>query len=162
MSGGQDVDLYDEPLPHWASGLAHGDYLAVGAVLPTRDGRNSGNSTLIRWDPPMETGGTPFAVVRTDAGNDMHLTEREIMEWFWPPVWIRKPEVGLLEPGVASELCEVHKPSPMLLAETSAAISLKRIADALEGNGNDRAGLTDTLSNAIYGAITTALSGSCR
>lgn len=89
MGGGQDVAL-NEPLPEWASGLAHGDYRIVGAALPTRDGRNHGNATLILWETPSERGDIPVALLRTEAGNEMRMTEREIKESFWPPVWVKR------------------------------------------------------------------------
>lgn len=79
-----------EPLPHWAVGLAS-EYMEVGAVLPTRDGRAMGNATIVQivtdHEHAAELG--PIAITRTDAGNEMLLTRSELEEFFWPPRFVK-------------------------------------------------------------------------
>lgn len=96
----QNISSDDVLLPPWAECLAHGDYRIVGAMLPTRDGRKVGNATILKWetrafDAEPEDGArssSPYlvAVLLTDAGNEVRMTERELMEQFWPPTWVRK------------------------------------------------------------------------
>lgn len=76
----------DEP-PPWACGRAD-DYMDVGAVLPTRDGRVMGNATVTRRMRHAAMGGA-FVVVLTDAGSRALMTRRELEAQFWPPVWRR-------------------------------------------------------------------------
>lgn len=71
-----------EPLPEWAVRRATGDYFEQCAALPTRDGRRTGNATVISVDNGV-------ALVRTDAGNEMRLTQNELEELFWPPVFVQ-------------------------------------------------------------------------
>jgi hypothetical protein len=47
MTQENDATAIDELLPDWAVSRANGDYLAIGACLPTRDGRRIGNATVI-------------------------------------------------------------------------------------------------------------------
>lgn len=166
MGGGQDVDLHDEPLPPWALRRATGDYLELGAVLPTRDGRQHGNATVLRVDARDGAPGV-VAIVVTDAGNEMRMTVPEVEEAFWPPTLVRRPrpeEPHPLEPLTYATVFadDQTRPSAMLLAETSSAISLKRIADALQGTPSQlglAALLSEMLGNSVYNAITSACSG---
>ena len=73
-----------EELPAWAVAFASGDYLQVGAVLPTRDGRRCGNARVLSVNGES-------ANVRTDAGNAMTLSHTELAELFHPPRYICKP-----------------------------------------------------------------------
>lgn len=113
MGGGQDVD-FNEPLPPWASGRAHGDYTALGAVLPTRDGRNCGNATVV--SSAMGSAVHRTWSLMTDAGNEMNLTLAEIEAWFWPPEWIRaapnvRPASALIRALRRFAIVAVERPS---------------------------------------------------
>lgn len=83
----QNHELDDVLMPPWASGMAHGVYITVGAMLPTRDGRRMGNAVVksIRRQRSFWV-----ADVMTDAGNIVTMTENELREQFWPPTWLRK------------------------------------------------------------------------
>lgn len=91
---GASEDQHHGPRPSWARGLADG-YMCLGAALPTRDGRRTGNATLVSVNPD----GT--AKVLTDAGNRMVLTHRELEELFHEPVWTMDPNDA---PGYAGDL----------------------------------------------------------
>jgi hypothetical protein len=82
----------EELLPAWAIGRANGNYLAIGACLPTRDGRKIGNATVI--DLEVKDYGTVATVV-TDAGNKLKLILEELMGYFYSPEWIASEAVGL-------------------------------------------------------------------
>lgn len=76
----------DYPLPEWAISYAT-SYMEVGAALPTKDGRRTGNATIVSLEnSPIGQ----LAVVVTDAGNEMRLTELELAELFHPPIFISR------------------------------------------------------------------------
>ncbi len=73
-------------LPPWAAGRAT-KVMEKGAQLCTRDGRRMGNGVVLELD---EKFGRQVAKVMTDSGSVAYLTEREILECFYAPVWIMK------------------------------------------------------------------------
>lgn len=75
------MDEFDEPLPSWAISKSNGCYMEIGAQLRTRDGRKIGNAVVVSVD---EAG----AIIVTDAGSRMPLTESELEGLFYPPEWI--------------------------------------------------------------------------
>lgn len=77
-------NLLTPPIPHWAIGTTT-DYLAIGAQLCTRDGRRCGNAVTTAV---VTRHGCNVAVVVTDMGTKMHLTESELQELFYPPEWL--------------------------------------------------------------------------
>ena len=79
----------DHPLPHWASELAHGVYMKVGAQLRTRDGRVCGNAFVddIYFNQTLKEN---VAVCYTDAGSRLTAVLSELKELFYPPVFIMK------------------------------------------------------------------------
>ena len=88
-----ELHLIDYPLPPWAKRFSDGNYLEVGASLPTRDGRKIGNSiVLLIEEIPLRNGSGLETVARiiTDAGNKTTMTESELMEMFYPPCLISK------------------------------------------------------------------------
>ena len=91
-----------EQLPPWAVAFATGDYLQVGAVLPTRDGRRCGNARVLSVNG--ET-----ANVRTDAGNAMTLNHTELAELFHPPRYICKPEKNPLSTESLADCYQTSK-----------------------------------------------------
>lgn len=74
-----------EPIPPWASGPANGEYMQLNAQLATRDGRRIGNAYVLHID--MQNG-KPSAKIITDAGAPYSMTETELKEFFFPPVWV--------------------------------------------------------------------------
>lgn len=66
-------------------GLYKSDGLEEGSQLLTRDGRKVGNAHIS--GPTQEKFGKKFWPILTDFGNQMFLTESEINEFFYPPVW---------------------------------------------------------------------------
>lgn len=77
-------------LPDWAIAKANGK-LVVGASLPTKDGRRTGNAvvaTTIDADEAYATCPKLYVVV-TDMGNMMTLTEDEVSELFYEPTYVR-------------------------------------------------------------------------
>lgn len=74
-------------LPEWAEGLAEGDYTKPMASLPTKDGRCTGNATMIRSE--MRHGFLCYLVI-TDAGNIIWCVESELKELFHPPTYTMK------------------------------------------------------------------------
>lgn len=135
----QNTDKDDVLLPPWASGMAHGDYLMVGAMLPTRDGRRMGNAVVVS----AEWKGVSIAHIKTDAGTDVTLTERELTEQFWPPTWVRKT--------VSNPARSTGGQDEAVL---SIADSLKRLADHLAPadaaiNGN----FLERLEGVLYGVL---------
>jgi hypothetical protein len=128
----QNYDSDDVLLPPWADRLAHGDYRVVGAMLPTRDGRKMGNATLLLWTL-SKSGDAAVATIRTDAGNEVRMTERELEDQFWPPTWLRKKDgvEGARDFIPYSEIAKnlVDNGGNQGQAIMSIAESLKRIAD---------------------------------
>lgn len=78
-----DVRLW----PKWAVGLAT-QRMELGALLPTKDGRRCGNATVIKLEDHPSLGAV--ATVRTDAGSEFVVTDREIRELFHDPQWIKQ------------------------------------------------------------------------
>ena len=85
------LNQFDEPLPPWATGFAHGVF-QVGAHLQTRDGRRTGNACSYGENliPPIGK----FFLIITDAGNKIQNTESELNVLFWPPVYIGEKAIG--------------------------------------------------------------------
>lgn len=77
----------NDMLPPWAIGLAHGE-LAIGAQLPTRDGRRCGNAHIIEAVEGYLGMNKLIYIVLTDAGTRMRLSADEIGEFFHPPRYI--------------------------------------------------------------------------
>ncbi|AID16862.1 hypothetical protein vBDshPR2C_47 [Dinoroseobacter phage vBDshPR2C] len=73
-------------LPHWAKGLAHGDYTLPNAALPTRDGRATGNAVTVGGVTSLNP--DPTFLVVTDAGNLIRCTLNEMKELFYPPEYV--------------------------------------------------------------------------
>lgn len=81
----QEEEYFDGPLPHWANGHSGGQYL-VGAQLPTRDGRRTGNAHIIESN--LDSNGCEIFTCITDAGNQIEMTERELITQFHEPTWM--------------------------------------------------------------------------
>ena len=82
----EPVDVRDYPLPEWAERFSDGNYMEVGAQLPTRDGRRVGNAFVQGVLQDEQFG--KLAVVVTDAGNVVRYTEEELRTAFYPPQYI--------------------------------------------------------------------------
>lgn len=75
-----------ERKPKWAIKRAAG--LEVGAQLPTRDGRKTGNAHIINITPaPRGRMGLNYHIL-TDAGNTLMMSEAEIHVQYYEPEWI--------------------------------------------------------------------------
>lgn len=79
---------FEEYLPEWAIGFAEGK-LQLGAGLPTKDGRRTGNAHIIEITEPR---GEPLYKCLTDAGNIMHLSFSEVQQLFYPPKYVSSVE----------------------------------------------------------------------
>ena len=85
-----DFTITDLRKPYWASGPANGKYV-LGAVLPTRDGRRTGNAKIMAICGVDYADGTPSQtnyLVKTDGGNSLWLSGSELEELFYPPEWV--------------------------------------------------------------------------
>ena len=82
----KDNDNNEEPFPPWASDYAHGDYMQIGAILPTRDGRIIGNAYVYRIEFENNR---QVAYIKTDAESNAIMTREELTDLFHPPVWIK-------------------------------------------------------------------------
>jgi hypothetical protein len=80
-----DIDAFE--LPEWASHKAEGDYTALRASLPTRDGRRTGNAVNVGLSDRQWEGVATIYKIVTDAGNILRVTENEMKEMFHPPKW---------------------------------------------------------------------------
>lgn len=80
-------DYEDFPLPEWAIGLAHGQFV-LGAHLATRDGRRHDNGHIIKIEPASWDKNVLVHTVLTDAGNEMRFTTNELNTAFYPPHWV--------------------------------------------------------------------------
>lgn len=80
-------------LPHWATGFSSTP--VVGSQLCTRDGRKFGNAVIFSATH-QENLGIVFTCV-TDVGGAMFLTEKEILEGFYPLELVMNPKT---HPGV--------------------------------------------------------------
>lgn len=86
----KDFTIADLNKPHWASGPANGMYV-LGAVLPTRDGRRTGNAKIMAISGVDYADGTPSKtsyLVKTDAGNTTWYSAGELEQLFYPPEWV--------------------------------------------------------------------------
>ncbi|GEK52379.1 hypothetical protein [Vreelandella venusta] len=73
-------------LPEWAIGRTDGEYV-LGAQLPTRDGRRTGNAHIVGLEQDHRTGGTNY-VILTDAGTELVMDADELDECFYPPKYV--------------------------------------------------------------------------
>lgn len=78
-------------LPDWAVGETTG--ICIGAQLPTKDGRRTGNAVVTgrkhhTWLTSTTYGGVRSWTVLTDAGNSLVLSDEEIKELFYDPKWV--------------------------------------------------------------------------
>ena len=80
----------DEPLPSWAIGKLDGEYMTAGAGMATRDGRRMGNAFVYELTEHPELG--TLATVITDMGSTFKMTECELREVFYPPIWLMNCE----------------------------------------------------------------------
>lgn len=72
-------------LPSWASGFT--DTFEVGAIIPTKDGRKVGNAVIIS---SVTTNVDTFYTIKTDIGNVLTLTLKELESYFYPPTYLSK------------------------------------------------------------------------
>jgi hypothetical protein len=72
-------------MPHWAVGTTTG--ICVGAQLPTKDGRRTGNAVVTGRRLTLSSGVRTWAVL-TDAGNSLVLCDEEIKQLFYDPKWV--------------------------------------------------------------------------
>jgi hypothetical protein len=87
-----DFTITDLNKPYWASGPAHGKYV-LGAVLPTRDGRRTGNAKIMAIRAVDYADSTPSQTdyqVKTDAGNTTWYNAAELEQLFYPPEWVAR------------------------------------------------------------------------
>lgn len=76
--------------PTWAVKLSNG--VEIGSQLATKDGRRCGNAVVLEIDiEATDAFMTSVWEVGTDAGNVMRLTNYEIDEMFYPPVFCMEP-----------------------------------------------------------------------
>mgnify|MGYP000035322889 FL=1 len=97
-------NLFDEvfdinvSLPDWASAPAEGNFFP-SAQLCTRDGRVTGNAVLMWW---TIVSGMPAAVVATDAGNVIIVSQDELEEQFYAPEFLMREPLYAHLAGVAA------------------------------------------------------------
>lgn len=83
-----DIEAFQ--MPEWASGHAGGNYTALHAALPTKDGRRTGNAVMVGLsDRQWEQAAITYKVV-TDAGNILRVNENELKELFHPPEYLMR------------------------------------------------------------------------
>lgn len=73
--------------PSWAISHTNGE-LVLGAHLPTRDGRRTGNAHIIDIQPAPWSEDVPLFTVLTDAGTAIRLISGEVQAYFYPPEWV--------------------------------------------------------------------------
>lgn len=73
--------------PQWAIDDAHGQ-LVLGAHLPTKDGRHTGNAHIVAITAGCLGSGRLVYTILTDAGSSMHLLEEEVHAYYHPPEWV--------------------------------------------------------------------------
>lgn len=86
------VDPSFDCMPPWAARkLKPGEdgYLCVHAQLMTRDGRRNGNAVIAAFEKHPILG--QLAHIITDMGNEVRMTQRELKDGFYPPVYVMKP-----------------------------------------------------------------------
>lgn len=93
----------DASLPDWASAPAEGNFFP-SAQLCTRDGRVTGNAVLMWW---TIVSGMPSAVVSTDAGNVIILTQAELEDMFYAPKFLMREPLYAHLAGVATAGIEI-------------------------------------------------------
>lgn len=85
-------EMWDNILPPWASAKnKEGDYTIPFSILPTKDGRRTGNAVMLKpIERSLTIGGQVLQVylVVTDVGNFINLTLPELQELFYLPKWI--------------------------------------------------------------------------
>ncbi len=78
--------LVRQQLPSWAMKRASG--LEIGAQLPTRDGRITGNAHIVDIAQARKgTLGLRYLIL-TDAGNSFVMSEPEVIAQYYPPEWV--------------------------------------------------------------------------
>lgn len=88
----EDYILELGPLPEWAVAHNVGEQVVIGAQLCTKDGRRHGNAHIVgAMEVTLDTGVTTTYHCITDAGNEMHLSEREINTEFYIGKYISSP-----------------------------------------------------------------------
>lgn len=86
MKQAQLEALLDAPIPPWAVKRAMG--LELGAQLPTRDGRITGNAHIVRIAAaPKGRMGLQYLIL-TDGGNSFVMSEAEVTAQYYPPEFI--------------------------------------------------------------------------
>lgn len=93
----------DVSLPDWASAPAEGNFFP-SAQLCTRDGRVTGNAVLMWWTIVT---GMPAAVVATDAGNVIIVTQAELEDMFYAPEFLMREPLYAHLAGVATADIEI-------------------------------------------------------
>lgn len=86
-------------MPNWAVKESDGNYMEVGAQLATRDGRRIGNAYVNEIAPHDVF--VRVAIIISDIGNVVTLTEREMEELFYPPAYIMDVEEARAKRGAA-------------------------------------------------------------
>jgi len=82
-----DIDHQPGPMPEWAESYNLDLKPVLRAQLCTKDGRRMGNARITQ----IETIGEKiYYHIRTDAGNEMHMSLSEINECFWIGMYILK------------------------------------------------------------------------
>lgn len=74
-------------MPPWAAGRANGKYMQKKAQLATRDGRKIGNACVVHIGFVNKR---QVANIITDMGTRLLLSESELKQLFYPPVWVQK------------------------------------------------------------------------
>lgn len=87
----------------WASAPAEGNFFP-SAQLCTRDGRVTGNAVLMWW---TIVSGMPAAVVATDAGNVIIVTQAELEDMFYAPEFLMREPLYAHLAGVAAAGIEI-------------------------------------------------------
>ena len=99
----EEVFGIDVSLPDWASAPAEGNFFP-NAQLCTRDGRVTGNAVLMWW---TIVSGMPAAVVATDAGNVIIVTQAELEHMFYAPEFLMREPLYAHLAGVAAAGIEI-------------------------------------------------------
>ena len=97
----------EQLLPHWA--IAKNDNsLVLGASLPTRDGRRTGNAHIIEIKQ-SDHGDYLLYVVLTDAGSTVNFTEQELRGQYFDSEWISDVEELKVRFGNGNYDQEIYK-----------------------------------------------------
>lgn len=111
-------DADDYPLPEWAEKRSNGDYMEVGAQLATRDGRRTGNAYVDQVVQHKDLG--TLAVVITDMGNAFRMTQVELEEVFYPPVYVMRINEARTKRGVNAHKAKLVEERDNLRIENDA------------------------------------------